>query len=141
MHEVCSGSDTKEGQWKRVPIHRDLVYILQEILKVRYIRDAKVFRIDGNPVSPQSVRKPWDKAVKAIGLDPPPTFHGLHHTWKNNARRSGMEPEIREAILGHAYQLDPEEIRRFLTRSGVTIGDSRDKIHHVTLILSGVHHD
>jgi hypothetical protein len=38
-------------------------------------------------------------------------------------------------------QLDPEEIRRFLTRSGVTIGDSRDKIHHVTLIVSGVYHD
>jgi integrase len=94
--------DTKEGQWKRVPIHRDLVYILQEVLKVRYIQDAKVFRIDGKPVSADSIRKPWDKAVNAIGLDPPPTFHGLRHTWKTNARRSGMDPEIREAILGHA---------------------------------------
>jgi hypothetical protein len=26
----------------------------------------------------------------------------LGHTWKTNARRSGMEPEIRGAILGHA---------------------------------------
>ena len=43
-----------------------------------------------------------DKAVTAIGLEPPPTFHGLSHTWKTNARRSGMDPEIREAILGHA---------------------------------------
>ncbi len=27
--------------------------------------------------------------------------HGLRHTWKTNARRSGMDPEIREAIMGH----------------------------------------
>jgi hypothetical protein len=26
----------------------------------------------------------------------------LGHTWKTNARRAGMEPEIREAILGNA---------------------------------------
>jgi integrase len=62
--------DTKEGQWKRVPIHRDLVYILKEV-------------------------------VKAIGLDPAPVFHDLRHTWKTNARRSGMDMEMREAIMGH----------------------------------------
>jgi len=57
---------------------------------------------DSALVSRQSVRKPWDKAVKAIGLDPAPIFHGLRRRWKTNARRSGMDPEIREAILGHA---------------------------------------
>jgi hypothetical protein len=25
----------------------------------------------------------------------------LRHTWKSNARRSGIDSEIREAILGH----------------------------------------
>jgi len=29
-------------------------------------------------------------------------FHDLRHTWKTNARRSGTDPEIREAILGHS---------------------------------------
>jgi len=28
-------------------------------------------------------------------------FHDLRHTWKTNARRSGMDSEIRERILGH----------------------------------------
>jgi hypothetical protein len=38
------------------------------------------------------------------------------------------------AHSGFQDQLDPEAIRQFLTRSGVTIGYSRDKIHRVTLI-------
>jgi hypothetical protein len=53
-------------------------------------------------------------------------------------------PSSKTESFAHFFfqdQLDLEEIRRFLTRSGVTIGDSRDKIHHVILILSGVHHD
>jgi hypothetical protein len=36
--------------------------------------------------------------------DPKPRFHDLRHTWKSNARRSGMDSEIREAILGHAQR-------------------------------------
>jgi hypothetical protein len=30
-----------------------------------------------------------------------PRFHDLRHSWKTNARRSGIDFEIREAILGH----------------------------------------
>ncbi|MGB6066691.1 MAG: tyrosine-type recombinase/integrase [Desulfomonilaceae bacterium] len=92
---------TKERQWKRVPIHRDLVYILQEVVKVRSLATSKIFLLDGRPVSPDSIRKPWIEAVTKIGLSPAPTFHGLRHTWKTNARRSGMDPDIREAIMGH----------------------------------------
>jgi integrase len=92
---------TKERQWKRVPIHRDLVYILQEVVKVRSLSTSRIFLLDGRPVSPDSIRKPWVEAMTAIGLNPAPTFHGLRHTWKTNARRSGMDPEIREAIMGH----------------------------------------
>jgi hypothetical protein len=39
-------------------------------------------------------------AVTEINLNPPPTFHVLRHTWKTNARLSGLNPEIREAIVG-----------------------------------------
>lgn len=92
---------TKEGQWKRVPIHRDLVYILQEVVKVRSLSTSRIFLLNGRPVSPDSIRTPWVAAATAIGLDPSPTFHDLRHTWKTNARRSGIDPEIREAIMGH----------------------------------------
>lgn len=93
--------DTKEGQWKRVPIHRDLVYILKEVVKVRSLSTSKIFLIKGRTPHSDSIRKPWNEAVKAIKLDPSPVFHDLRHTWKTNARRSGMDMEMREAIMGH----------------------------------------
>ncbi len=34
----------------------------------------------------------------------PPRFHDLRHTWKTNARRSGMHPEIERAIMGHSQR-------------------------------------
>ncbi|MGC8660875.1 MAG: tyrosine-type recombinase/integrase, partial [Desulfomonilaceae bacterium] len=42
--------------------------------------------------------------------DPRPRFHDLRHTWKTNARRSGIDSEIREMIMGHAdRKLDVSE--------------------------------
>ncbi len=42
--------------------------------------------------------------MKTVGLDPALHFHDLRHTWKTNARRSGIDPEIREAIMGHWFR-------------------------------------
>jgi len=48
------------------------------------------------------LRRPWDgDVIKIEGFDHAPRFHDLRHTWKTNARRSGMDPEIRESIMGH----------------------------------------
>jgi integrase len=96
--------DTKEGHWKRVPIHRDLVPMLEDALKLRSIGYDHVFLRDGAPLSKGNGRRPWEDAVEALGLDPAPHFHDLRHTWKTNARRSGMDPEIRESILGHWFK-------------------------------------
>jgi integrase len=96
--------DVKEGQWKRVPIHKDLVPVLEEVMKVQSIGSDHVFLIDGRPPCKHSLRKPWVQAVEEIGLDPAPHFHDLRHAWKTNARRSGMDPEIRESIMGHWYR-------------------------------------
>ena len=93
--------DVKEGQWKRVPIHRDLLPVLEDALKVRSIQSDHIFLIDGQPPCKHSLRKPWVQAVKKRGLEPAPRFHDIRHTWKTNARRSGMDPEIRESIMGH----------------------------------------
>jgi len=42
--------------------------------------------------------------VAKVGLEPEPYFHDLRHTWKTNARRSGMHPEIERAIMGHSQR-------------------------------------
>ncbi|MGO9569203.1 MAG: site-specific integrase, partial [Desulfomonilaceae bacterium] len=39
-----------------------------------------------------------------LGFDQAPRLHDLRHTWKTNAMRSGMEPEIRESIMGHWFR-------------------------------------
>jgi integrase len=96
--------DVKEGKWKRVPIHRDLVYILTQAMKVRAMENDRVFLIKGRAPHPDSLRKPWRQAVEEVGLDPAPTIHDLRHTWKTNAMRSGMDPEIRESIMGHWFR-------------------------------------
>jgi integrase len=93
--------DVKEGKWKRIPIHKDLIPILSDALKVQALGDDRIFLVDGHAPNPDSIRKPWNKAVRAVGLDTVPVFHDLRATWKTNAMRSGMDQEIRERIMGH----------------------------------------
>lgn len=115
---------TKERHWKRVPIHRNLVPILQEALRVSSLDSDRVILCRGRdgvqPPTLEGVKNPWPRALEAIeremkkaeaeGKDmkpwpkPWPRFHDLRHTWKTNARRSGMDPEIRESILGHWFK-------------------------------------
>jgi integrase len=97
--------DTKEGKSKRVPIHRELVPILEQCMKVASLGTDKVFLIQdkagSRAPSVDSIKNPWRRLVPRLGFDPVPHFHDLRHTWKTNARRSRMDPEIRESILGH----------------------------------------
>ena len=100
---------TKEGHWKRVPIHRNLVPILEAALRVSSLGSEKVFLLQDKhgvrPPSPEGIKNPWPRACESLELEHPwPRFHDLRHTWKTNARRSGMDPEIRESILGHWFK-------------------------------------
>ena len=95
--------ETKEAHEKRVPIHPELVPVLEEVLKVNPLDSDKVFLVrDRRGVrapGKDTIKNPWARAVERLQMDPPPHFHDLRHTWKTNARRSGMDPEIRESIL------------------------------------------
>ncbi len=93
--------DVKEDKWKRVPIYRDLAPILLDVTKVQALGSNHIFLVNGNPPNPDSLRKPWTRAIKEVGLHPAPVFHDLRATWKTNAMRSGMYQEIRERITGH----------------------------------------
>jgi integrase len=104
---TLSPDETKEGHWKRVPIHRELVPILGEALKLSALGCDDVFLVRDrkgvHPIPFETARNPWPRACEKLKLQKPwPRFHDLRHTWKTNARRSGMDPEIREAILGHS---------------------------------------
>ncbi len=98
--------DVKEWQWKRVPIHRDLVPILEEVLRVLPLGHDYVFHRNGKPVTHKDqLRWCWDRKVSGLGMEPPPRFHDLRHTWRTNARRSGVDPQIAETIMGHVFRL------------------------------------
>ncbi len=100
--------ETKEHHWKRVPIHHDLVPILEASLQVSTAGDG-VFSVTVGrgvrPINLEAAKNPWRRACRILKLEEPwPRFHDLRHTWKTNARRSRMDPEIRESILGHWFK-------------------------------------
>ena len=102
-----SPMDTKEGKFKRVPIHHDLVPILRDALRVPYLGSEKLFvmhdRRGYRDIALETFKNPWPRACELLQLeDPWPRFHDLRHTWKTNARRSGVDGQIAEAILGHS---------------------------------------
>ncbi|MFH1113414.1 MAG: site-specific integrase [Pseudomonadota bacterium] len=102
------GHQVKERKPKRIPIHKKLAVILEELAassrenKVRLISNPVFLTDRGFPPSPDSLRKPWVAATRAAELAPSPTIHDIRHVWKGNAMRSGMDYETREAILGHS---------------------------------------
>ncbi|WP_041286134.1 tyrosine-type recombinase/integrase [Desulfomonile tiedjei] len=54
------------------------------------------------PLELETFKNVWPRACDALGLKEPwPRFHDLRHTWRTNARRSGMDFQIAESILGH----------------------------------------
>lgn len=100
-------TNTKECHWKRIPLRGEAVDIIHKALRVAPLKSDLIFRIVDSagvrPILVDSAHNCWPRACNALNWpDPRPRYHDLRHTWKTNARRSGMDPEIREAILGHA---------------------------------------
>lgn len=98
---------TKESRFKRVPIHRDLVPILHSAIRVPYLGSDSVFLLHDargyRPLGTESFKNVWERVmIKLEWPKPWPRFHDLRHTWKTNARRSGIDSQISEAILGHS---------------------------------------
>ncbi|AFM26020.1 tyrosine-type recombinase/integrase [Desulfomonile tiedjei] len=107
---VLAPQNTKEAHWKRVPIHKDLVPILESSLengkrKVTSLSNKLFLFYDKTgprPLELETFKNVWPRACEALGLKEPwPRFHDLRHTWRTNARRSKMDPQIAESILGH----------------------------------------
>ncbi|MBM3299096.1 MAG: site-specific integrase [Deltaproteobacteria bacterium] len=106
-------NQTKEHKSKRVPICLPLIPVLRKAVGDRNDPEGSVFLIDGErPPSEDSLRKPWVKVVSDVGLAPGPTVHDIRHVWKINAMESGMDEEIRRAIMGHTPRKNQNGRRR-----------------------------
>jgi integrase len=96
-----------------VPIHRELVPVLEDAMRTPFLASDRVFLVQDNrgirAPGTDSVDNPWPKACAALEetellTKPFPRFHDLRHTWRTNARRSGMDYQIAESIMGHWFK-------------------------------------
>jgi integrase len=107
---VISPMATKEAHWKRIPIHQDLLPTIEPLVRFApadtdslfLLRDSKGAR----PIGLETFKNCWDRALTALEKSgvwkhARPRFHDLRHTWRTNARRSGIDFQIAETILGH----------------------------------------
>ena len=96
-----TSADTKEASAKRIPLRKEVVDVLVEMLANRTPRadTNRVFLKDGLPLLRYNLKRGWEDARELAGF-PNFRFHDLRHTWKTNAM--SVDRGIRMAILGHA---------------------------------------
>jgi len=95
----------KEDDRKKVPIHWELVPVLESCLTATPRFEDRLFVIRDlhgvRPPSDESMKNPWRKACSAMELHPRPRLTDFRHTWRRNAARSGIPDRIAEEIMGH----------------------------------------
>lgn len=83
-------TETREYSSKRVPIHKDLLPIFENIRKVRTLGNDSIWQWGRHTASEK-----WKVAMSRLGWsDPKPGINDIRHTWKTNARHSGIDGEI-----------------------------------------------
>ena len=123
---ILPAEATKEGKNpnklklrpKRVPLRKEAFELLESLRtrdggKVvqaagrifgyagRFKDSDKIYH--GMAIDHSMVRKCWARAIRLAEL-PGLQMRDLRHTWKTNAQRSGMDPTIRNLIVGHSTE-------------------------------------
>ncbi len=123
---VLPPASTKEGKNpnklrlrpKRVPLRKEVCDLLESLRRSdggkvvqatgrifsysgRFKDSGKIHH--GMAIEHSTVRKCWARALRLAeirGLQ----IRDLRHTWKTNAQRSGMDPTVRNLIVGHSTE-------------------------------------
>jgi integrase len=121
---ILPPSATKEGKNerkvrvkpKRVPLRKELVELLESLRTRRGDNVVQAVGLifgycgnfnnrsdtyQGKPIDRSMVRKCWARAVERSGIKGL-QIRDFRHSWKTNAQRSGIDPAVRNAIVGHA---------------------------------------
>ncbi|AFM24882.1 tyrosine-type recombinase/integrase [Desulfomonile tiedjei] len=103
---------------KRVPLRKEVVELLESLRRKRggnvVQAVGKIFSYTGRfknsekmyhgmDIDHSTVRKCWARAIKLAEV-PGLQMRDLRHTWKTNAQRSGMDPTVRNLIVGHSTE-------------------------------------
>ncbi len=129
---ILSPPETKEESWKRVPIHLELVPILEEVLDGPILMSGKMFSLRDEKgvrdLELESFKNCWPRACEALGLERPwPTLNDLRGTWRSNARRSGMRYDVEMNIMGHSTRMKTVH-ERYGRISGEELVDAIDRM-------------
>lgn len=116
-------TDTKEKDHKPVPIPVIVADRLMEVLSGSVVGLDTVFLRDGQPIRRYNLKRPWEQALRIAGF-PDITFHDLRHTWRRNARKSGMDPDLRKSIMGHSS-------RKKDVDEGYDLFDDQDRVEAI----------
>jgi len=96
----------KEAVWKKIPVHRELLPVLNSCLTATTTRsEDRLFLIRDRhgvrPPSAKSVTNSWRKACAEMNFNPSPRLADLRHTWRRNAEKSEMPDCLTREIMGH----------------------------------------
>ncbi len=95
----------KEDVRKKIPVHRELLPVLESCLNATTNSEDRLFVIkDHHGVripSDKSVQNSWRKACAEMNFCPSPRLADLRHTWRRNAEMSQMPDSIAREIMGH----------------------------------------
>jgi integrase len=99
---------------KRIPLREEAVSLLESLRRPSGAKVIQatglIFRYtgrfkdqEGAAITHSMVRRAWARAIRLAmlaGLQ----IRDLRHTWKTNAQRSGMDPTVRDLIVGHSTE-------------------------------------
>ena len=98
--------DTKEGHPKRIPIHHELLPVLERAMRITSLEHDHVFllvdRQGVRPITKNCVELAMRRLNDALNPSSRFRFHDLRHTWRANCSRSGVSDRIAERIMGHS---------------------------------------
>lgn len=99
-------ASVKEGRPKSIPINRHVARVLQDLGRVRILGRDEVFLYRGRPV--KGIRRSLEASCKRAGIafgrkvTGGITFHDIRRTVKSMMVEAGVDPALRNALLGHA---------------------------------------
>jgi integrase len=90
---------TKSGQPRAVPIHVEILPILQRLCQTTndYLFPS---RKTGGPI--KDIKTAWHRALADAGIDPLPFHCAGRHTFATRAMTGGASPVDLQAVLGHS---------------------------------------
>jgi len=98
----------KEKKPKRIPFNKYVWAVLEEQDKVRSIEHDFVFTYHDQPIHKlrRSFQNACERAKISYGrkAESGVTFHDIRGTFKTNALRAGVDPALRDVIVGHSLK-------------------------------------